>query len=402
MHEDRIQTLNALGTTAFHNDPAPFFAQMHSPGAPSLYKHPSGDGLVLTAYRELQNTLKHPLMQAQNRTARASGPNSGGAMARMFDSHPVFMNEPRHRPVRLAATAAIGLERKDWMHEHIQRISSDLIANLKKQGGGDLVSEFAFALSSRMWCRILGLPESEAHHLLNVARKLALPLQFAASEHDLQLANEGAAALIELLAASARKDEPHNQTLSLVRRSLEENPDPDESIDAMAMTTSLTFDAIDGAGGMTSNFLHCLMTECDAGNDLRRNIGSVESYWIEAARLQPPLLGLFRSPIEDVEIDGMQLKKGQNILTLNAAGNRDPRKFAQPDSFDPTREPNRPLSFGFGGRGCIGRHLASMQAEIGVSMLLAEIEKIIPQTTQPDWGKPGLLRAVQRLDVSFA
>lgn len=401
MTTTNLLSLDALGSEAFQNDPGPFIAKLHAPGAPVLYQHPSGDGVVLTAYQELQNVLKHPSMQAQNRNTRATGPDAKGSLSRMFDAHPVFMNEPRHGPVRLAATAAIGLSRADWMRRQIEEIASEVIANLKKQGGGDLVGEFAFAISSRMWGRILGLPDSATKTLLGVARNLALPMKFAPTAQDLRLANEAAVALKELLADTKSMTASGNLTMSLVQGSLQENPDPTASISALAMLTSLTFDAIDGAGGMTSNFLHCLMCECDGGGDLRQNPEQIGNYWTEAARLFPPLLGLFRSPTDNVEIDGIHYKKGVNVLTLNAAGNRDPRRFSQPNQFDYTREPNRPLSFGFGARGCIGRHLASMQAEIGVSMLLAQIKHIEPHNIEADWGEPGLLRAIQRLDVSF-
>lgn len=389
-----------FGSDDFHRRPYAAYEQFHRDGAPRLYRHPYGPELVLVGYDDLQTVLKHPSMQAQNRGDRSSGPSPSGDLARLFDAHPVFMNEPRHRPVRLAATSAIGVGRSDWLSAQIDDIVEDLTADLKSQGGGDLVPDFAFALSSRVWCRITGISESEAAVVQDCARKIAIALEFQPAADDLALADGAAATLISLM-HEQQKGPGDCASLTLIADSLAQAPDPEALTEPMQLLASLTFDAVDGAGGMTGNFLHCLLKRETALASARGQRDDLSPFWTEAARLNPPLLGLFRSPVKDTDFDGFTLKAGENVLTLNASGNRDPGRFNDPDSYLPEREANRPLSFGFGSRGCIGRYLANMQGERGVSRLLEEFGELRLTTDEEDWGKPGLLRAIQSLPVEF-
>src|SRR5262249_23747510 len=71
-----------------------------------------------------------------------------------------------------------------------------------------------------------------------------------------------------------------------------------------------------------------------------------------------------------IDIDDLHLEPSSEVFVLLAAGNRDPRRFAQPDVFDPDRPNNVPLSFGAGGHFCVGSALARMEAQIAFPLLL--------------------------------
>ena len=88
MAEADLPVIPFFGSEAFHRDPARAYAEIHREGAPRLYRHPYGPERVLAGYDDLQNVLKHPSMQAQNRGDRSSGPAPSGDLARLFDAHP--------------------------------------------------------------------------------------------------------------------------------------------------------------------------------------------------------------------------------------------------------------------------------------------------------------------------
>ena len=108
MDEAAFPVLEALRDPRFAADPGPAFAAAHAEGGLGVFRHPYGGGLVVTGYDALARLSRHPDAQAQDRAARVSGPSQAGALARLFDNHPVFMNEPAHKPAHQAAYRAVG------------------------------------------------------------------------------------------------------------------------------------------------------------------------------------------------------------------------------------------------------------------------------------------------------
>ncbi len=71
--------------------------------------------------------------------------------------------------------------------------------------------------------------------------------------------------------------------------------------------------------------------------------------------------GLMRYANEDIEIGGVNIRKGDLVIISDAAANRDPKVFDRPEAFDPTREATRHLSFGHGPHKCLGMTLALIE-----------------------------------------
>ena len=82
------------------------------------------------------------------------------------------------------------------------------------------------------------------------------------------------------------------------------------------------------------------------------------------------------------------------------AGNRDPRVFQDPDTFDMHR-PRKPiLTFGGGPRICKGRHLAMVEAQVALRALVERGVTIELLNTEPVWSPAGMLRTVEALAVA--
>jgi cytochrome P450 len=109
-----------------------------------------------------------------------------------------------------------------------------------------------------------------------------------------------------------------------------------------------------------------------------------------------------RTALEDVEVGGTQVAKGESVLCLLGAANRDPSVYPDPDRLDITRANIRPLSFGGGIHFCLGAQLARIEGEVAISTLLRRFPNLkLDNPGNPDWRQTFVLRGLNRLPASW-
>lgn len=96
----------------------------------------------------------------------------------------------------------------------------------------------------------------------------------------------------------------------------------------------------------------------------------------EAIRWTTPVQHFMRTAVEDTEIGGVSIPKGEWLMISYIAANHDERVFEQPRKFNAARSPNRHLAFGAGGHQCLGLHLARLEMKILFNELFDRIESI--------------------------
>ena len=110
---------------------------------------------------------------------------------------------------------------------------------------------------------------------------------------------------------------------------------------------------------------------------LKANPGLIPAMVSETIRYQTPLSFMRRTALEDVEMHGKTIKKGDQIAMWYVSGNRDPRHWERPDDYWIERPNVRShLSFGFGIHRCVGNRLGELQLRILWEELLARFDRI--------------------------
>ena len=103
----------------------------------------------------------------------------------------------------------------------------------------------------------------------------------------------------------------------------------------------------------------------------------------EFIRWVTPIHNFCRVATEDVELHGVTINKGQQVLMAYPAANRDPAHFEDPETFDVTRTPNNHIAFGFGTHFCMGASLARLEIKTFFAQLIERVESLHRLRDQP-------------------
>ena len=123
----------------------------------------------------------------------------------------------------------------------------------------------------------------------------------------------------------------------------------------------------------------------------------------EILRFECPVQAVARTVAEPIEFGGIEFQKGELIVALIGAANRDPAVFPDPDRLDVTRGRLKPLSFGGGIHFCIGAQLARIEAEVVFSTLLRRMPDLrLTEPGAPKWRESFTLRGLTTLPATWA
>ena len=168
-----------------------------------------------------------------------------------------------------------------------------------------------------------------------------------------------------------------------------------------------------GAGFETTtnligNGLYALLTHPDELSQLRSDLGSGDrSAVIRAAieellRWDSPVQFDGRQPFEDVDIGGVTVAEGHEVVTVLGAANRDPEHFTNPEQLDLRRNEGPPMSFASGIHFCLGAALARTEGQVVFERLLDRFSSIELADDSPEWKNRITLRGLAALPVVFS
>ncbi|MCH7787245.1 MAG: cytochrome P450, partial [Chloroflexi bacterium] len=139
----------------------------------------------------------------------------------------------------------------------------------------------------------------------------------------------------------------------------------------------------------------------DQVQKLKDNPSLIVSAVEELLRYDSPIQTTSRIALEDIEIGGKQIKKGENVSPILGAANRDPEQFSDPNRLDITRQQNRQIAFGLGPHFCLGAALARLEGQIVFSTVLRRMPDLRLGTEELQWRENPIFRGLKSLPVGF-
>ena len=134
---------------------------------------------------------------------------------------------------------------------------------------------------------------------------------------------------------------------------------------------------------------------------LRSNPSLLPSAVEEMLRFEAPSQHTTRIPQQDVKLGNKNIPRGQSVITVMGAANRDPERFPDPDRFDITRNDNKHLAFGAGPHYCFGAPLGRIEASIAFSTLMARTSELSLASPRLTWRDNVGLRGLVELPLLF-
>ena len=132
----------------------------------------------------------------------------------------------------------------------------------------------------------------------------------------------------------------------------------------------------------------------------KENLAFIKTAVDELLRYDTPLPMFERYVLEDMEINGLQLKKGMEVALLYISGNRDERRFERADTLDLSRKDNPHLTFGLGTHYCLGAPLARLELQILFRILFQRLPDL-HLVGEANFSKGFVIRGLKNLPIGF-
>lgn len=347
------------------------------------------DRQVLTRAADVFSLMRHKDMVRRVRASlwdetQRSIPADQLEYVRMVREWVMFTDPPRHMVLRQAINRVLDMGSLHAFRDWVRPAVISLLDTIPHRGEVDLIGQIAAPITMRLVTRLLGVRDDENRSLLDEALKTVLSV----ASNDFQpesLAHAGKS--ISWMTgvvrrALARPADELTEARWLTRLMGEPNLTPHQ-IEAQAVF--LLIAGRDNVRSLIGNAVISFLNSADTWTELRRAGISLTAAMREVLRFETPVQFMSRHAAEDIEFEGMIIRKGQGVTFGLAAANRDPADFENPDKFDPHREETKLASFGVGIHRCPGEMIATALAEEVLAQLLER------------WEQPRLPMAYERL-----
>jgi cytochrome P450 len=334
-------------------------------------------------------------------------PNNQGPFAGSFDI--LGSDPPRHTRLRRIISRAFTPRRVRDLEPRIRDFARASLDTAARKGEFDIMSEVANVVPVEVIAEMLGVPPERhdtfkdwSDRIVDASSKLipGAPAMAAATAADAIEAVESAAAYFGEEIEKRRRHPGPDLVSALVAAH-----DEAEALTAMELVqfaVTLLLAGSETTTNLIGNGMLALVRYRDQLERLRREPSLLPNAIEEILRFDSPVQSTGRFTHSDVELGGTQIARGTVMFVINAAANRDPARFPNPDEFDIARTPNDHLAFGDGIHFCIGAPLARLEAQIVFGEMLARVPRfeLVHPEAPPIYKDSYFLRGLESLIVA--
>ncbi|MFT7840268.1 cytochrome P450 [Saccharothrix sp. BKS2] len=345
-------------------DPPPELARIRERGPLTRMRYPDGHvGWLATGHAEARAVLAHPRFTSRYELLHLPQPLPDGAT---MPPAPVGdltgIDPPEHTRYRKLLTGRFTVRRMRVLTERLEQITAEHLDALEQRGGpADLVEAYAHPVPAMMICELLGVPYEDRETFNRHVKALT---SVDASLEDMYAAYGALQDYVHRLVPAKRANPTDDVLSELAAGDLGD-------AEVAGLGTFLLGAGLDTTANVIGLGAYALLTHPDQLAALRDDPRLVAGAVEELLRYLTITHTGARGALEDVELGGHVIKAGETVTLALQAANRDPAKFADPDTLDLRRDATGHLTFGHGIHQCLGQQLARVELRIAFPALLA-------------------------------
>jgi pimeloyl-[acyl-carrier protein] synthase len=360
---------------------------------------------VVTRYIDVLHVL-HTFSAERTHTPeklKAVGLEQMCPIAQLMVKQMLFMDPPAHTRLRSLASQAFSPARVAVLRSHIREIVSRLLDKVQGRGEMDIIGDLAEPLPAIVTAEMLGVPLEDRHKLKAWSANFAEML--GNFQHNPEHAPRMLRTVQEMTSyfrETIRRLQDHPQD-GLVHSLMIAEVDGDRLTEEEVIATSIVtmVGGLETTTNLIGNGVLTLLRNPDEMKRLQEDLSLVPSAVEEMLRYESPSQHTARLALEDVDLGGKTIRKGQAVMAVMAAANRDPERFPEPDHFDISRTDNRHLAFGYAAHFCFGAALARVEGQEAFNAIIRRLNDLQLQPARLVWRNNLGLRGLTALPVTF-
>jgi cytochrome P450 len=391
---DQADTIELTGNEtrldpSIRNNPFPFYRTLRQ--RRPVYYDPGLDVWLVTRYEDAMQVLSDPLLFSlehgyQDRYANGFVDELAEIMDRDGGGfiRDLAIDPPAHTRLRRLTEKAFTAHRVKTIEPRMRQIASELIEPLAARGHGDGMKDIGAPLTAHIICDQLGFDYADVG-VERIARwTTAILAQIGRMQsRDEMLTNAREMCDLQNYIIETIRDRearPREDMISDLVTARDENGETLTFEEKVATVRAFLIAGNDTTAAAIANLLYLLATQEGLADSLYPQIADdrvMNRFVEEVLRIQPPVHGLFRTAMQDVEVGGTQIPAMSQICVLFASANDDESKFAHPRELDiERRNVGNHLSFGAGIHRCIGAALARLEIKVAAQEIISRLQDI--------------------------
>jgi cytochrome P450 len=392
---------------AFRTNPYPTYHRL-------LHEDPIHQGpfetLVFSRYADCVSILRDARSSSDARNSAAFQQEGNDALVDTTEEQVLgvqpflFLDPPDHTRLRGLVSKAFTPRVVEALRPRVQEIVDELLGRVRRRDQIEVIEDLAYPLPVQVICEMLGVPAEDHVTFRAWSRELARSLD---PEDVLPPeVQERRRRTIESFAdyfrslIERRREDPREDLLSCLI-AVEEEGDKLSPEELLSTCILILVAGHETTVNLIGNGLLALLRHPDQLHLLRLDPSLAKTAVEEVLRFDPPVQMTGRTALEDMEVGGATIRRGQQSILLLAAANRDPSVFAKPDEFDIGRRDNPHLAFGFGIHYCLGAPLARIEGEVALTTLVRRFQGLQLRVERPEYKENIVLRGLAALPVTF-